>query len=117
MNALLGTRDNSARNALLGTKEIRQDWALLAPVFPVTAKGEEPVIQTQVSDTASGPGVSGESWRSGSPVEARADELELSHPKSLRGWRKNGERGTEVKGDGHGDSTLDLFLCGNAIGL
>lgn len=47
MYALLGTRDNSARNVLLVTKEIRQDWGLLVPVFPVTAKGEGPVIQTQ----------------------------------------------------------------------
>lgn len=47
MYALLGTRDNSARNVLLVTKEIQQDWGLLAPVFPVTAKGEGPVTQTQ----------------------------------------------------------------------
>lgn len=56
---LLGTRDNSARNVLLVTKEILQDWGLLVPVFPVTAKGEGPVIQTQVSEMTSAPGVWG----------------------------------------------------------
>lgn len=116
MYALLGTRDNSARNVLLVTKEIRQDWGLLAPVSPVTAKGEGPVIQTQVSQVTPGPGVSGLRRRSGSPIEARAEE-EISYLNSLRGWRKNGEHGAEVKGDRHEDSTLDLFHYGNAIGL
>lgn len=47
MCVLLGTRDSSARNVLLVTKEIRPDWDLLAPVFHATVKGEGPVIQTQ----------------------------------------------------------------------
>lgn len=50
MCVLLGTRDSSARNVLLVTKEIRPDWDLLAPVFHATVKGEGPVIQTQVSE-------------------------------------------------------------------
>lgn len=60
--------------------------------------------------------MSGGSQLSGSPVEARAEE-EIPHPNSLRRWEKNGVQGTEVKGDGHGDSTLDPFCYGNATGL
>lgn len=82
MYALLGTRDNSARNVLLVTKEIRQDWGLSVPVFPVTAKGVGPVTQTQVSGMTSAPGVGG-GGRSGSPAEARAEE-EISYLNSLR---------------------------------
>lgn len=63
-----------------------------------------------------GPGVWGQSQLSGSPVEARAGE-EIPHPNSLRRWEKNGAHGTEVKGDGRGDSTLDRFCYGNATGL
>lgn len=59
MYVLLGTRDSSATNVLLATKEIQPDWDLLAPVFLVTAKGEGPVIQTQVSEKTPGPGGSG----------------------------------------------------------
>lgn len=44
---------------LLATKEIQPDWDLLAPVFLVTAKGEGPVIQTQVSEMTPEPGGSG----------------------------------------------------------
>ena len=59
MYVLLGTRDSSATNVLLATKEIQPDWDLSAPVFLVTAKGEGPVIQTQVSEKTPGPGGSG----------------------------------------------------------
>lgn len=52
---LSGTRDSSARNVLLATKEIQPDWDLLAPVFHVTAKEEGLVIQTQVSEMTPGP--------------------------------------------------------------
>lgn len=52
------------------------------------------------------------SW---SPVEARAEE-EIPYLNSPRRWEENGERGTEVKGDGRGDSTLDPFHYGNAPG-
>lgn len=55
MCVLLGTRDSSARNVLLVTKEIRPDWDLLAPVFHATVKGEGPVIQTQVSEMTTPP--------------------------------------------------------------
>ena len=62
---LLGTRDSSATNVLLATKEIQPDWDLLAPVFLVTAKGEGPVIQTQVSEKIPEPGGSGHSQVTG----------------------------------------------------
>lgn len=118
MYALLGTRDNSARIVPLATREIQRDWGLLAPVFPVTAKGAGPAIQTQVSEPKPGPGVwgAGESQLSGSPVEPRAGE-EIPHPNSLRRWEKNGTHGAEVKGDGRGHSTLDPFRYGNATAL
>lgn len=56
MYALLATRGSSARIVLPATKEIQPDWDLLAPVFHVTAKGEGPAIQTQVSEMTPGPG-------------------------------------------------------------
>lgn len=41
---------------LPATKEILPDWDLLVLVFRVTARGEEPAIQTQVSEMTPGPG-------------------------------------------------------------
>ena len=54
---------------LLATKEILPDWDLLAPVFHVTAKGEEPAIQTQVSEKTPGPGGWGTARGLGTPEE------------------------------------------------
>lgn len=68
MYVLLGTRGSSARIALLATKEIQPDWDLLAPVFHVTAKGEGPAIQTQVSETTPGQVAGGAARCLGSPV-------------------------------------------------
>lgn len=76
MCVLLGTRDSSARNVLLVTKEIRPDWDLLAPVFHATVKGEGPVIQTQVSEMTPPLPPRPDGWGAarglGSPVEVRA---------------------------------------------
>lgn len=41
---------------LPATKEIQPDWDLSVPVFHVTARGEEPAIQTQVREMTPGPG-------------------------------------------------------------
>lgn len=57
---------------LLATKEIQPDWDLLAPVFLVTAKGEGPVIQTQVSEKIPEPGGSGRSQVTGGGRESCA---------------------------------------------
>lgn len=77
MYALLATRGSSARIVLPATKEIQPDWDLLAPVFHVTAKGEGPAIQTQVSEMTPGPGGWGLLWQRKRYVRKAVPELIL----------------------------------------